>query len=362
MVSVTASLAARRATTGVPHAPTKRQPGSIGRPTALEELRKDIFPISSREWVEAAVPDQRGQANGKPPTIIIKRSTFSVKSVVASGAFGKIFLYANGRAEVALKIMQKGQTCPNTEDMFHRNSDIGKSFSQYLLYQKCIRFDGFAYTTVLMEKCVGDLNYLLPLIEDPSNSAQLLKQYGLNMWCLKLDILLKTLGAVFCLHERGYMYTDLKSANILYNVEVDKTAGNVYNIVPKLADLDGVCTSQTSTTTTFPPPEMWNGKMGTCDDPKLAWAIGVFIIEIMLNRKDSRMVTRGLWYKNVVRKGRDAVAMTDELKNSLAELRGMVPEDLEKLKGALNPDPMGRTTMDVIVRIILKYYQQERLY
>ena len=353
-------------TAGQPQGPVKLRHslGRVRRPILFEDLTREIFPGTSKEWVQAAKTDQPEHNSNRPPqSIIVDRgagTSLALKSLVSGGSFGQIFMYTRGDARVALKIMRSDSKCLDTEDLFRSNSAIGRSFSQYLLYQKCIEFAGNDHTTVLMEMCMGDLNYLLPILENDDNALKSLRQYGMDTWSLKLDILLKTLGAVFCLYERGYSYLDLKAANVLYNIEACKTGSAPYCIVPKLADLDGVCSVE-SAITTFPPPEMWQGENGMCDDKKLSWAVVLFVVQIMLLEKGRKLVTMGLWHKNVVGKGKDAVKLTDEIKMVLqGELKGFDPGDLDELKGGLDPNPKTRTKIEVITRAILKYYESRR--
>lgn len=106
-----------------------------------------------------------------------------------------------------------------------------------------------------------------------------------NKIILTIDIIIKLATIIKCLLKKGYAYSDLKIANILY-----KYCNGIIDI--KLGDLGSICKkNKKSNVSTYIPPEYQDDENGdfVCNEKAMVWLIGSCILEllkIVINRYD----------------------------------------------------------------------------
>lgn len=91
-----------------------------------------------------------------------------------------------------------------------------------------------------------------------------------------LDIIYILAYNLECLNKLGKVYTDLKSANVLYKCFKNN------KLKVSLGDLGGICNRGGSESSTYPPPEFTfpQGKKN-CQESTMVWGLGIILLELL---------------------------------------------------------------------------------
>ena len=91
-----------------------------------------------------------------------------------------------------------------------------------------------------------------------------------------LDIIYILADNLECLNKLGKVYTDLKSANVLYKCYKNN------KLKVSLGDLGSICNRGGSESSTYPPPEFTfpQGKKN-CQESTMVWGLGIILLELL---------------------------------------------------------------------------------
>tara|TARA_R110002074_G_scaffold146791_6_gene296885 strand:+ start:5009 stop:6223 length:1215 start_codon:yes stop_codon:yes gene_type:complete len=148
-----------------------------------------------------------------------------------------------------------------------------------------------------------------------------------------------------CLNDNNLVYTDLKTANILF-----KCIGKE-KISVCLGDIGGICQKNSTNACTFLPWEYrYSGGFPKCDEKIMVWCLGVVLLELLNINTDIFH-----WSEIKYKTHTDITKKLNSIYNSnkIKILKGSKqnPEDL--LKVMLNLDPNIRCSLNYIIKNIV---------
>jgi len=324
--------------------------------------------LAKRNWNDFVADDNAmTHADFKlPQAITYDGKAYVPDTIIGSGTFGTIVSYTHSRQDkLGAKILKAWKTNGKEAPCFDTKDLVGdynpkNAHHKFILQQFCIDNDYNGSNVIIMELCDGNFNTLLAQELGPSKDGHAIhRAYGKWPQCLKIDLLIKIIGTIGYLWTLGYAYLDLKLDNVLYKKEHQSL--ELFEIVPKLADLDGICSRKPGdeivmreATVTYPPPEYDGG----CTKTALSWGIGLFIVMVLAKRSDLPKLRKMHHHSAVFSQGGEAVranAKTTRDSINATLLPGLDDAQLGVVKGLLEVDVTRRTTIAALNKVLGEY-------
>jgi len=193
-----------------------------------------------------------------------------VKTFISEGGFGKVYEYSqelplgkDDKYAVALKTYKEDD---DPEIKIIR--DINKTEKTNLCETVNARIIRLYDTDTNMMKWVAVMDLMDGTIYDLVKKKLPIREV--------LEIILKLADTLECLNKLGKVYTDLKSANVLYKCYKNK------KLKVSLGDLGGICNKGGSEVSTYPAPEFTFPQFkGNCQESNMVWGLGIILLELL---------------------------------------------------------------------------------